>query len=387
MFKLPSNIVSPARWFVIFVAILAFVAIFRDFLAGDEPIIAYSEEEGVEFPIFTGREEIGKEMNDFKWQIMPLIPYDPQDVTTYEQTFLPPLSQGQVENSYRYYHWLGTDGLGRDVMAGIIYGCRIAILIGLLSGIVALLIGYFLGAIAGYYGDSELKVNWIILVLIGIISVVYVYSTYWSMVRGIPFSVLNLLGYILALIIFFYIGLTSRSFKTTIPVDFLIMRGVDLMSSVPVLLVLLVISVALHGWNVVEIAFLIGILGWPTLCRHVRAEVRELTNSEEVEYAKGLGFSDTFILSKRIFMRSIQAALVVLAFVTGGSIVLEATLSFLGLGLPADTISWGNLIHQTRANPSAWWLVGFPGILLFLIVYGLNQWGRKMNEAVNQGTR
>lgn len=372
----------PARWFLLLVFIMVFAAIFRDFLAGDRAIVQ-SSEMGIEFPIFS-KKAVGEEVN---WKIMPLVPYNPESMDNADRILIPPFGKNLSEPSAKYRHWLGTDGLGRDVMAGIIYGFRIALIIALLSGIVSLFLGYSLGAIAGYYGNKGFRMNILYLIALVLIFLFYTFYAYWSAVVGDSFSIVLLLAVLGLAALMIYMGLKSEKFRLRIPMDSIVMRTVDFFSSIPALLILLVLSVALRGWNVYEIAILIGFLRWPTLSRHVRAEVMHLRNSEEIEYTKGLGFSDYFILSRRVLMRSIQSALVVLAFVTASSIILEATLSFLGLGLPPETISWGNLMHQSRSYPDAWWLVVFPGIILFLIVYGLNDWGRKINKAVFQGTR
>ncbi len=379
------NIYSPPRWFLLFLLCIVCAAIFRDFIAGDKAIIAYSEETGWDFPIFA--EAYANADSVYAWRIMPLIPYNPEDITSSEQILQSPISAGKGTQAWRYYHWLGTDGLGRDVLAGIIYGCRIALIIAFISAIVSLFFGYSLGAIAGYYGDKNLRMNAFALLAIGVSLVVYVYHLYWQSVLQNGFSIGLFFLFLAFLAIMLLLGLRYNKPAIAVPMDFLIMRGVDFLSSVPALLVLLVLSVAFKGWNVFEIAILIGFLRWPVLCRHVRAEVKAIKSSEEIEYAKGLGFSDYFILSKRIFLRSIQPAGVVLAFVTTSSIVLEATLSFLGLGLPAGVVSWGNLIQQCRTYPDAWWLVFFPGLMLFLIVLGLNQWGKRVNKHVHQTTR
>src|SRR5699024_4132208 len=135
---LMNRIYAPHRWFIYFLLFIILASICRDFLVGDKPRIQYSAEEGVEFPAFANVDS-GSDNTDYKWRLMPLVPHNPEKLSSAGRPLLPPLSSSGVKASTR--HWLGTDNLGRDVLAGVIYGCRIAIIIGLISGLISMLLG------------------------------------------------------------------------------------------------------------------------------------------------------------------------------------------------------------------------------------------------------
>jgi len=165
-----------SRWAVRVFGILLFFAIFGDFVANEKPL--YCKFEGAHYfpafrsvcvnvgfcqwnPVFS----TGDWHNyDYENVVFPLIPYSATTLDPANGNYRPPFSKQNVRNTW-FRHWLGTDGLGRDVTAALIYGCRVALLVGLLSMLIAVIIGVPIGARAGYYGDDRTKFPWPTLIL------------------------------------------------------------------------------------------------------------------------------------------------------------------------------------------------------------------------------
>jgi peptide/nickel transport system permease protein len=215
--------------------------------------------------------------------------------------------------------WLGSDSLGRDVAAGIAYGARVSLLVGGVSTVVALAIGVTLGAVAGYAGG-------------------------W--------------------------------------VDDALMRFTEFFQTIPSF-ILAVVLVAIFKPNIVSIVAAIAIVSWPPVTRVVRAEFLSLRQREFVQAAEVLGFSRFTIVFREILPNAISPIIVLASLMVASAVLLEAALSFLGLGDP-NLMSWGFMIGAGRSVIRiAWWMSVFPGIAIFLTVLALNLVGEGLNDALN----
>jgi len=226
-----------------------------------------------------------------------IAPYDPLEVNT-KAVLLPPSKA----------HPLGTDMLGRDVLSRLIYGTRISIKVGFVAVGIAVIIGTFFGALAGYYG--------------GII-------------------------------------------------DAIIMRLVDIMLCFPSFFLILAVIAFLEPsiWNIMVV---IGLTSWMGVARLVRAEFLSLKEREFVLAAKAIGASDIRIILVHLLPNAIAPILVSATLGIPGAILTEAALSFLGIGVQPPAPSWGNMLTAGKDNLEiAWWLSVFPGlaILLTLIIF------------------
>ena len=214
---------------------------------------------------------------------------------------------------------LGSDSLGRDVAAGIAYGARVSLLVGGVSTVVALAIGVTLGAAAGYAG------GWL---------------------------------------------------------DDLLMRFTEFFQTIPSF-ILAVVLVAIFKPNIVSIVAAIAIVSWPPVTRVVRAEFLSLRQREFVQAAEVLGFSRLTIVFREILPNALSPIIVLASLMVASAVLLEAALSFLGLGDP-NLMSWGFMIGSGRSVIRiAWWMSVFPGIAIFLTVLALNLVGEGLNDALN----
>jgi peptide/nickel transport system permease protein len=214
---------------------------------------------------------------------------------------------------------LGTDALGRDVMAGLMHGARVSLLIGLVSTAVALLIGVPLGGLAGYAGGV---------------------------------------------------------------VDDALMRFTEFFQTIPSFALAIVI-VAILQPSIASIVLAIAIVSWPPIARLVRGEVLSLRSREYVQAAITLGQTTPRILVSQVLPNTLAPIIVMASLMVASAILLESSLSFLGLGDPS-LMTWGYMVGAGRTRLiEAWWISFFPGVAIFLTVLALNLVGEGLNDALN----
>ncbi len=234
------------------------------------------------------------------------------------------LTQLFLENSFQAPNktfWLGTDEQGRDIFSAIMYGLRVSLYVGFASTILSVIIGFTLGLISGYYGG-------------------------W--------------------------------------VDTIIMRIADIQLSFPAILIALIIM-ALWGAGIGKIIIAITIVNWVYYARTARGVVLSEKEKDYAQSAKALGMSSFSIIFKEI-MPNVAAPIIVIATVRiAVAIILEATLSFLGLGVPITEPSLGSLIsngYQVLFS-GYWWTSVFPGIVLMVLIISINLVGDRARDIMN----
>ncbi|HEX5539282.1 MAG TPA: ABC transporter permease [Methylophilaceae bacterium] len=240
----------------------------------------------------------------------PLIaPYDPNAIDV-KAILLSPSSQ----------HWMGTDGLGRDVFSRMLYGARISLLVGIVAVGIATVIGVVLGAVAGYYRG-------------------------WF--------------------------------------DVVIMRLVDVMLSIPTFFLILAVIAFLTPsiWNIMIV---IGLTSWMGVTRLVRAEFLSLHGREFVLASRTLGARDHRLIFKHLLPNSLTPVIVSSVLGVASAVLVESGLSFLGLGVQAPQASWGNILTDGKEYIQfAWWLSLFPGLAILITVLGYNLLGEGLRDALD----
>ena len=217
--------------------------------------------------------------------------------------------------------WLGTDGAGRDVLSAIIYGLRTSLIVAICSALIALTIGLFVGLISGFYGGK---------------------------------------------------------------IDSFLMRVVDIQLSFPAILVALVL-LALLGKGIDKVIIALAIVQWAIYARTVRAAAIVERNKEYIQAASCLGLSNFFIIWKHLLPNSISPLIVLATLQTAHSISIEATLSFLGVGVPITEPSLGSLISNgfDFILSGAYWITFFPGLMLLATVAAINIFGDQLRIILN----
>ncbi len=218
-------------------------------------------------------------------------------------------------------YWLGTDGQGRDLLSAILYGLNTSLLVAVAAGGIALIVGISAGLTAAHFGGR---------------------------------------------------------------VDALIMRLVDLQLSFPTILVAFIL-LAVLGRGVDKVILALAIVQWAYYCRTVRASALVEVNKEYMEAARGLGLSTARILFRHLLPNCLPPLLVIASVQVAHSIALEATLSFLGLGVPPTEPSLGLLIANgfQYLVSGRYWITFFPGMALLLMVVSINLIGDRMRDVLN----
>lgn len=219
-------------------------------------------------------------------------------------------------------HLLGTDDLGRDVLARLLYGGRVSLLVGVFATMLQVIIGSILGVLAGYFG-------------------------------GI--------------------------------VDTIIMRIVDIVMCFPFFVVAIALA-AIVGPSVVNLIVIIAILSWTDIARIVRAEVLSIKERDFIMASKAIGFNNFDIILKHIIPNILSSILVAMTLSMATAILMEASLSFLGMGVKQPMPSWGNMLtaaQNMRTLSSEWWLWIPPGFMIIVSVLAINFLGEGLRKQLD----
>jgi peptide/nickel transport system permease protein len=238
-----------------------------------------------------------------------IAPFDPNEINVQAILLEPSLA-----------HWMGTDGLGRDVLSRMLFGGRVSLLVGLVAVGISTIIGIILGALAGFY-------------------------------RGW--------------------------------VDVMIMRLVDVMLSIPSFFLILAV-IAFLTPSIINIMIVIGLTSWMGVTRLVRAEFLSLCDREYVLASRTLGARDFRLIFRHLLPNSLTPIIVSAVLGVAGAVLMESGLSFLGLGVQAPQASWGNILTDGKEYIQfAWWLSLFPGLAILITVLGYNLLGEGLRDALD----
>jgi peptide/nickel transport system permease protein len=343
---------------------------------------------------------------DFKKVVWPLIPYSPEGMDRYNRDYVSPSGKQRFKNKdgeiteapKKFRHLLGTDGIGRDLASGLIHGTRISLMVGLVSMGIASLIGIILGALAGFFGDNKLKMPRIKyhFTLIGLFFGFFYgfgqrkYAISDGFSDGVVSGMVELListGIIILSVTIF--RLISRLIKinklqeeTYVPIDTFVSRGIELLNSIPRLLLIITITAVVER-SIWIVMIIIGITGWTGIARFTRAELLRIRSLEFVQAAQSLGFSSARTIFKHALPNALAPVFVSIAFGIASAILIESGLSFLGIGVPDDIVTWGSLLNLGRQNLEAWWLIIYPGMAIFLTITIYNMIAEASRDALD----
>jgi peptide/nickel transport system permease protein len=307
----------PLAMFGLWVSLTLFVvAVLAPVLANDRPLVLryqgqwywplWSQEQGIGWDSW---KELRERTGPGDFAVWPLISYSPTEYNLLENLEPP----GRK-------HWFGTDDSGRDVLSRMIHGARISLSVGFVAVGIALVIGIWLGALAGYFGG-------------------------WM--------------------------------------DQVISRIIEILLTIPTFFLIITI-IAFLPPSIYNIMVVIGLTGWTGVARFVRAEFFKLKRLDFVLASRALGASHARIIFLHMLPNAMAPVLVSAVFGIAGAILTESSLSFLGFGVPPPTPSWGDILSQSRDYIEfAWWLTTFPGIAIFLSITAYNLVGEGLRDAMD----
>lgn len=352
---------------VLVILVYILVAIFGPIIANEKPLYCHVEGD-VTFPFL----EKTLTKADDESCVLACIPYGPQTTNINGHASLSPGSY--PTHGSGKIHWLGTDKLGRDTAAGLIHGTRISLMIGVVSVIFTFFVGTSLGMAAAYYSVKGLKIN--ILQYITLITAITLGGFYFifewiysGLIVAVWIALLML--FILGILYFIFDKTFKKAPKYRINPDQILMKIITWRKSFPGIFLLLALTgvfVIPSVWNII---FIITVLGWTEFARHARAETLAIMEENYITTARILGFSDVRILISHVLPNIMPTLVVLICFSVSGAILAESTISFLGIGLPVETVTWGKMMASGR-DMQQWWLVVFPGIAIMMIIMSLN---------------
>ncbi len=283
-------------------------------------------------------------------------------------------------------NWLGTDALGRDLLAALAQGASRSMAISLGAGIAASLVGVLIGSVSAFYGDDRLGISWrgIAFGLLLAVVVLYLLLVVWpvSLLQGswhaASFITAGLLGAIWLLH-----GMAAKTFtfrkRWRLPLDQLLQRFTEVFTVIPRLY--LIVSFALIvPLNVFTLALLLTTTSWVGISRLVRAEMMRVRSMPYIEAARIMGLPEHRIYWKHALPNSLAPVATQVCFTMAGLLVTESTLSFVGIGVSPEVLSWGGIVHGYLENPGAWWLALFPGLVIYVVVVSFHAIGNDLDR-------
>ena len=170
--------------------------------------------------------------------------------------------------------------------------------------------------------------------------------------------------------------------KVILPVDIIISRFIEVFTSIPKLFLIFSLIIMIKP-SLYLIIVVIGLLSWTEIARFIRAEMLRIRKMEYIESATALGLPKWRIVLRHALPNALPPVLITISFGIAAAILTESSLSFLGIGLPIDTLSWGKLLSSAREAPQAWWLAVFPGLAIFITVTAFNLIGEGLSDAMD----
>lgn len=297
---------------VCWIVLMAVTALLAPLLANGKPLLERTTE-GLRAPAFSdlwnGGSELARRHADTTILLRAPVPYSPNAIDLKARLSAPDRD-----------HWLGTDDLGRDVLARMIHGARVSLSVGLFATAIALLVGSLLGALAGYYG-----------------------------------------------------GLT----------DWMVSRVIEVVVCFPFFFLALGI-VALFKPSLSTIMIALGLTSWTSEARFIRGEFLRIRDSDYAQAARATGAGDLRIIFRHLLPNALAPVIVSASFGVAMAILAESALSYLGLGVPLPTASWGGMLSSAHEHIEyAWWLVLFPGLGIFSAVAAFNVAGERFQESLD----
>ncbi len=380
----------------VFLCLLVITALFADFLSSEKPVyIVYNNKSY--YPLFASKtacdslpntrsgKQTWQSVAEADWKHIPyqkaiwtLCPFDTK--YTGKLKLQPPFSHEKTENQV-FTHYFGTDRQDIDVLASIIQGTKTSLSVGIGGLLLMAFLGIGLGGMAGYFGDTK----WVLTrgqkygIFMGIF-LGFFYGFYIPrfnieaafLSQNVGQAMLYILvgiGILIGTIFLFaWIGkkmgfISFLNQKTAFPIDKFITQLTDIQMALPVILIVIALSLMLPR-SLFSLILIIGFSYYMGIARLTRSLASQVRNLPYIEAAEALGLSQIRILTKHILPNVLPPLISILLLSLADLILLEAAFSFINIGLPIETVSWGKILNQARDSPDSWWLSVFPALMI-----------------------
>ncbi len=399
------------RWILWFFGILALLGLLSPLLSSDLPIRCNFQGQ-TRYPLFQSGtvmpvrldngDTIRQAVHRIHWEQLEtervwwtLIPYG--DRARQSHQAISPLGVQQMRNgealSLRNRHWLGTTQEGRDMLALMLRGIRVSLGVGFLATLLAGLIGFTVGSIAGYFGDDRLRLpsgaGWMMLGTIllafwlgfGRKTVALEHAEGWAWwgewASGLVLFLIVSGGILWPLYKWRW---TNSNRKKPVRVDFWLSRFIEVLDSLPQLLLIIALGAVLSR-DIWTFILLIGFTSWSGVARLVRAESLRVRNADYITSARIAGLPSRRILTHHVWPIVLPALLIPLAFGVGNVMIAESSLSF--LNIIENSGSWGAILSAAYNVRQLWWMPLFPGLAIFTVVLAVNVLGESLRKAIS----
>jgi peptide/nickel transport system permease protein len=317
---------SPTKISISIIGFFVFISVFASFLSSPYPLIVFNNNSAEQIPTSPFFAAYGtKAKNQLDKINFRELSKKGQIAAMFTLVAYSPYEQNLDEILFapslgRFGHYMGTDDVGRDIASRMIHGARNSMLVGLIAVALSLVIGLIVGSIAGFYGG-------------------------W--------------------------------------VDLLVSRFIEIMITFPRLILIMAV-LAMTRPSLFNIMIVLGLTQWTGVARILRAEFLKRKNFEYVLAAKAMGAGDFRQIFSHILPNSLSPIIVITTFDVADVVLVESTLSFLGIGIQPPEASWGQVLNISQSYMDfAWWLIFFPGIFIFMVVVAYNLLGDYLRKYLN----
>ena len=357
---------------VTILSLFILIAIFNSLLCNDKPLLAKTEDGKWEFPAFydfkndisPGQKTKYIQKKNYGFALYPPVRYAYHSLSPSDLGAKPPgYSYGKA--NIWYTNWLGTDELGRDVVAGLARGLYHSFRIAILSTFFSVVLGSVIGMFLGFMGNHTLKVNGaqLFVSLLSLFLIVFYlwYEVYWWA------AVIAITGRF----VFKKAGRLNLN-QYSVPVESMGVGIITIRKSIPTLILLFGLLPLFKNPGAVNLIFILSLIGWTSIAWIVRIHTREVTSKDFIASALSIGSDPLTIVFRHIYPNIRNNIVLLFIFQLGAMITLEAALSYLGVGIAPEEVSLGTMLKQAKSNINHWWLAVFPGAMLTLILLCLH---------------
>ncbi len=363
-------------WQFRFLLLTFFICVAAPLLMNHQPLLVKDVHGDFFFPALGGSEF---EMGHVKpvLVIHAPIPYSPVKSDLMNAGFVSPFDPQyeltdtgeRIPVSWYKRHWFGTDLRGGDVLSYSVFGLRNSFFISFLALLISLIIGALLGFVSGWRLNNPLKIGWgtgLVILLWCVFTIHGVLNIYSVSDRVVFLSIVTMV----AAGLMYSLQFLKRKYVLSVRFDFLSDRVSEIFIAIP-RMILLMVLVQYFGKSIFAMALIIGVTGWIDLARLIRSETVRLREQTYVEAAKMTGQGVLRLFIFHILPNIWPSVMVVAMYGFSSNIIMESSLSFLGMGLPPDQPSIGTLLSEAKSYYEYWWLFVFPGLWLSMVIYAL----------------